>query len=137
MAERKTLPNDADVSAFLDSVPNTSKAEDARKLLAWMEEASGSPPRMWGTSIVGFGSYTGSTGEWMRIGFSPRKRELVAYLQPGLDGAEELLGRLGKHKTGSCCLYIKRLSDIDEDVLKELIGRSLKQMEDIHGPSSG
>ncbi|MCP4870302.1 MAG: DUF1801 domain-containing protein [Proteobacteria bacterium] len=136
MAERKTQPNDADVNTFLDSVHNTSKAEDARKLLTWMEEASGSPPRMWGTSIVGFGTYEGKTGEWMRIGFSPRKRELVAYLMPGFDGSQELLGKLGKHKTGASCLYIKRLSDIDEDVLKQLIAGALAQMDATYGPQT-
>jgi hypothetical protein len=136
MTEAKTQANDGDVHAFLDSVHNASKAADARQLLTWMEEASGCPPRMWGTSIVGFGSYTGSTGEWMRIGFSPRKRELVAYLMSGFDGTEELLNKLGKHKTGKSCLYIKRLSDVDEDVLKELIAASLAQMDAMHGAQS-
>ena len=137
MTEPKTRMTDADVDAFLDSVHNPSKAEDARKLLEWMTEASGCEPKMWGPSIVGFGTYDqagadGETRQWMRIGFSPRKRELVGYFMKGFDAHGELLGRLGKHKTGKSCLYIKRLSDIDEDVLRELIAASLREMSLAH-----
>lgn len=133
MAEPKTRPNDGDVDAFLDAVQNGSKAVDARKLVTWIEEASGSPARMWGLNTIGFGTYEatdpkGAKTEWMRIGFSPRKRELVVYLMPGFDTHAELLGKLGKHKTGKSCLYIKRLSDIDEAVLQQLIAASLELM---------
>jgi hypothetical protein len=137
VAEPKTRMNDADVDDFLDSVHNKSKAEDARKLLEWMSEASGCPPKMWGASIIGFGTYeqTGADGKktlWMRIGFSPRRRELVAYLMKGFDAHGELLSKLGKHKTGKSCLYIKRLSDIDETVLKQLFAASLHEMSLSH-----
>jgi hypothetical protein len=125
--------NDEDVSAFLDSVHNKSKAEDARKLLAWMTEATGCPARMWGANVVGFGTYErtdadGKKADWMRIGFSLRKRELVAYIMPGFDAFDDLLSRLGKHKTGESLLYIKRLSDVDEEVLEQLIRASVEQM---------
>ena len=125
--------NDEDVNAFLDSVHNKSKAEDARKLMAWMMEATGCPPKMWGTNIVGFDTYErtdadGKRADWMRIGFSLRKRELVVYVLPGFDTFDELLSRLGKYKTGESLLYIKRLSDIDEEVLKQLISASVEQM---------
>ena len=138
MTEPKTRMNDADVDEFLDSVQNKSKAADARKLLDWMSEASGCPAKMWGASIVGFGTceQTAADGEktlWMRIGFSPRKRELVAYFMDGFDAHGELLSRLGKHKTGKSCLYIKRLSDIDEAVLQQLIAASLREMSLAHG----
>jgi len=124
----------AEVRAFLASVHNESKAEDSRKLLAWMAEASGSAPKMWPENIVGFGSYEktepgGEKANWMRIGFSPRKRELVAYIHSDFDAFVDLQAKLGKCKAGKGCLYIKRLSDIDEGALKRLFAASLANLD--------
>ena len=96
-----------------------------------MAEETGEPPRMWGASIVGFGSYhyayaSGREGDWMALGFSPRKANLTLYLMDGFGGYGELLDRLGKHSTGKSCLYIKRLSDVDVDVLREMVRRSYR-----------
>ena len=130
MAENKTRKTTASVDAFLDAVPDAGRREDAKKVRAMMERISGYPARMWGPNIVGFGTYSytydsGHSGETARLAFSPRARELVLYLLGDFPRQQALLDRLGKHKTGKCCLYVKRLSDIDEDVLEELIGESL------------
>jgi hypothetical protein len=99
-----------------------------------MEEVTGEPAAMWGTSIVGFGEYryragTGREAEWFKVGFSPRKRESTLYIMTGFEGSEELLGSLGPHRTGKACLYIKRLEDVDHTVLHRLIEGSLRQVE--------
>jgi len=132
MAELKTKENDADVGAFLDTVDEKRRG-DCQHLRALMEEMTGEPARMWGKNIVGFGHYqyryaSGREGEWFRIGFAPRKQDLTLYVMDGYEGREEMLGRLGKHRTGKSCLYIKRLSDIDESVLRELITDSLASL---------
>ncbi len=125
----KTRPNDADVDVFIAAVDDAQKRADARELLDMMERVTGCKPVMWGTSIIGFGSYrytntTGRMAEWCATGFSPRKSALTIYIMPGFSGLETHMERLGKHKTGRACLYIKRLSDVDRDVLEEIVARA-------------
>ncbi len=127
--ELKTQKNSADVQAFLSSVTDISRKQDARKVTAIMQEITGEKPAMWGASIIGFGSYTyknrsGFEGEWMRIGLSPRKQNLTLYIMNGFKEYDSLLQQLGKHKTGKSCLYINSLEDIDLEVLRELITKS-------------
>lgn len=134
MTELKTRPTDASVARFLDGVPDAAMRDDCRALVAMMEKASGEPPRMWGSSIVGFGSYhykydSGREGDWFLTGFAPRKQDLTLYIMPGFERYGELLGRLGRHKTGKSCLYIKRLADVDLDVLEELVTRSVERQK--------
>ena len=131
MAELKTRRNDGDVNAFLDGVEDDRRREDSYAVLALMKEVTGEEPRMWGGSIVGFGEYistyaSGRTVDWMATGFSPRKQALTLYITPGFTRFDELMGKLGKHTTGKSCLYIKKLEDVDLDVLRELIGQSVK-----------
>jgi hypothetical protein len=133
MAELKTKENDASVEAFLNSVADERKRADAFKVLRMMQEESGEPPRMWGDSIVGFGRYhyryaSGHTGDWPLVAFSPRKQNLTLYIMTGFDQYEDLRAGLGKHKVGKSCLYINRLSDVDESTLRELIKRSVEHM---------
>ncbi|HKR25732.1 MAG TPA: DUF1801 domain-containing protein [Allosphingosinicella sp.] len=135
MAEIKTKPTGVAVDTFLDAVENPVRREDGKTLRAMMERLSGEPARMWGPSIIGFGSYhyrydSGHEGDMARIGFSPRKAELVLYVLTEGGGQEAQLARLGKHKTGKCCLYIKKLSDIDEAVLEEMIVDVLAYMRE-------
>lgn len=134
MAENKTQPTPASVDAFIAAAQPPERSADARVIRATMERLSGEPARMWGPSIVGFGRYhytydSGREGDMARIGFSPRKAELVLYLLDGFPGHAERMGRLGKHRTGKSCLYIKRLSDIDMGVLEELIAASIAEMD--------
>jgi Domain of unknown function (DU1801) len=126
MTENKTKPTSEDVSRFLDAVPDEVRRADAKAVGAMMHQVTGEAPYMYGSSIVGFGSYhyrydSGREGDAPLAAFSPRARELVVYLD--CDGAhsKELLGNLGPHKIGKSCLYIKRLSDVDENVLRKLI----------------
>lgn len=133
MAENKTRPTGAAVAAFLDAVPDPKRRADAKELCATMERLSGDPPVLWGPSIVGFGAYhyryeSGREGDMARIGFSPRARELVLYLIGGFPRHRELMDRLGKHKTGKACLYIKSLDDLDRGVLEALIVEALDFM---------
>lgn len=134
MAENKTQPTPASVDAFIAAAQPPERSADARVIRATMERLSGEPARMWGPSIVGFGRYhyrydSGREGDMARIGFSPRKAELVLYLLDGFPGHAELMERLGKRRTGKSCLYIKRLSDIDMGVLEELIAASIAEMD--------
>lgn len=133
MAELKTQPTDASVQAFLDAIPDERKRQDAAAVLALMEEVTGDPPQMWGSSIVGFGRYrykyaTGRAGDWFLTGFAPRKQNLTLYLMAGFAQYEELMAKLGKHTTGQSCLYIKKLADIDLDVLRQLVELSVAHM---------
>ena len=133
--ELKTKQTEVTVDAFIDAVPDEGRREDAKKLRAMMERISGYPARMWGPSIVGFGRYqykyaSGHEGEMARIGFSPRAKELVLYVLDGSPRQQAMLDRLGKYKTGKCCLYIKRLSDVDEGVLEELAVDALDHMRE-------
>jgi hypothetical protein len=135
MAELKTKPTGVAVDTFLDGVADPQRRADAQRVRAMMERLSGYPAAMWGPSIVGFGSYhykydSGHEGDWGRIGFSPRAKELVLYLMGGFPRHQALMDRLGKYKTGKSCLYIKRLSDVDEAVLEELIVEALDYMRE-------
>ena len=134
MAELKTRPNDGDVEAFLQSVEDERRRRDCRTVVEMLTRLTGEVPRMWGGSIIGFGSYeyayeSGRTGTWMRIGCSPRKQSLTLYIMSGVERYEELLRRLGTHRTGKSCLYVNRLEDIDLDVLEELVVASLEDMD--------
>jgi hypothetical protein len=127
--EPKTRATDADVAAFLAAIPDEQRRADSEAICRLMAEETGEPSRMWGKGIVGFGSYRmtyadGREADWMALGFSPRKQNLVLYLMDGFAEYDELLARLGRHSTGKACLYLKRLSDVDLDVLRELVGRS-------------
>ena len=124
----KTVETDASVEAFLGKVEPPQRVADALALIALMARVSGQPARLWGPSIIGFGSYayryeSGHSGTSLRIGFSPRKTNLVLYLLSGEGDQADLLARLGKHKTGKGCLYINKLADVDAGVLEELIVR--------------
>ncbi|SNT12876.1 protein of unknown function (DU1801) [Ekhidna lutea] len=131
MSDVKTQPTDQSVDAFIDSIEPESKRDDAREVLKLMKKVSGEDPIMWGDSIVGFGKYhyvyeSGREGDWMLTGFSPRKQSLTLYLMSGYEKMAELLQKLGKYKHSVSCLYIKRLSDIDMDVLEEMIRTSIE-----------
>jgi len=133
MPAAKTIPTDASVEAFLATVEDEGRRADCRTVLDLMQRVTGEPPAMWGDSIIGFGSYhyvyeSGREGDWFLTGFSPRKRNLTLYIMAGFSDYDELMARLGKHKTGKSCLYVKRLSDIDLDVLEELVRQSVAHM---------
>lgn len=133
MAELKTKVNDANVWEFLESVPDEKKRDDSLAVLALMREVTGEEPKMWGTSIVGFGSYhyqyeSGREGEFMLVGFSPRKQNLTLYIMPGFERYDQLMAKLGKYKTGKSCLYVKKLEDVNQDVLRELVAQSVAFM---------
>jgi hypothetical protein len=134
MAEAKTKPTATSVDDFIDAVDNPGRRNDARTLRALMQRLSGEPATMWGPSIVGFGSYTyrydsGRTGSMCRIGFSPRKAELVLYLIDGFEGRSDVLSRLGKYRIGKSCLYLKSLDGIDMTAVETLIRDSLAAMD--------
>lgn len=134
MAENKTKPTAVSAAAFIDAVPDPVRRADAKTLCAMMERISGEPAKMWGPTIVGFGSVhykydSGHEGDMGRLGFAPRKTELVVYFVGGFARHEALLAKLGKYKTGKSCLYIKRLSDVDEDVLEALVREGLAYVD--------
>ena len=133
MAENKTQRNDGDVMAYLASVQNKRRREDSLVVKQMMEEITGEPAEMWGSSIVGFGSYryryeSGREGDFMLTGFAPRKQSLTLYIMGGHERYQELFARLGKHRTGKSCLYINQLEDVDLDVLREIISESVAYM---------
>lgn len=133
MAENKTKPTDVAVEDFLNAVENDRRRSDAFELLAMMRELTGEEAKMWGASIIGFGSYhykyeSGREGDFMQLGFSPRKANLVCYIMLGFSGYQALMDRLGKYKTGKSCLYINKLDDIDRAVLRQLIEKSLADL---------
>ncbi|MGW8225984.1 MAG: DUF1801 domain-containing protein [Anaerolineales bacterium] len=135
MAELKTQPNQQSVEDFLNNVENETKRQDSFSILELMKEETGDEPIMWGDSIVGFGKYhykyaSGREGEWFLTGFSPRVQNLTLYIMSGFDEYDELLGKLGKYSTGKSCLYIKKLEDVDQDVLRELVGKSVEHMKE-------
>ena len=124
--ELKTRKNEASVVEFLNTVADEQKRTDCFELLEMMQQITGEEPKMWGASIVGFGSYhykgkSGREGDWMLTGFSPRKQALTLYMMAGLDVNPALLEKLGKYTTGVGCLYIKKLTDVDKKVLAELV----------------
>jgi hypothetical protein len=133
MAELKTKPTAASVTAFLAAVDDPQKRKDAKTIAAMMRRATGARAKMWGSSIVGYGSYhyvyaSGRSGDWLLTGYSPRKQNMTIYILSGFKELESLMKRLGTYKTGKSCLYIKRLSDVDEAVLEQLITRSVALM---------
>ena len=133
MAELKTKKNDGDVEAFLNTVEPEKKRKDSFEILELMEEVTGEKGVMWGESIIGFGSYhftyaSGREGDWMLVGFSPRKQNITLYIMPGFEHYGTLLGQLGKYKTGKSCLYIKKTEDVDMDVLRDLVKQSVDHM---------
>lgn len=129
-SEPKTKPTDASVEDFLNAVEHAGRREDGKAVAKLLAEVSGEKPVMWGPSIVGYGSYNGKTGDWPRIGFSPRKGNMVLYVLTGVAEEADLLDRLGPHKTGKACLYINRLSDVDMDVLRRLAELSMSIMQE-------
>ena len=132
-AELKTKVSDASVMEFLDSVADVQKRNDCLVLLKLMQQITKAEPKMWGASMVGFGTYhykgkSGREGDWMLTGFSPRKQNLTLYLTGGFDAHTDLLEKLGKFTRGMGCLYVKTLSDVDIKILKALVQASVKRM---------
>lgn len=135
MAELKTKPTQASVKEFLNQIPDTERREDCFTIAKMMEEITGDKPKMWGPSIIGFGTFhykyaSGREGDWLVTGFSPRKKDLTLYLMMGFEKHQDLMQQLGKHSTGKSCLYIKRLSDVHIPTLKKLIKASVKDLHD-------
>lgn len=135
MAELKTKENDASVKDFINTVEDEQKRKDCFALIDMMQDITGEEAKMWSTSIVGFGTYhykydSGREGDFMTVGFSPRKQALTLYIMAGFSHYDELMQRLGKFKTGKSCLYVKKLEDVDEKVLRELIKSSVKFIKD-------
>jgi hypothetical protein len=133
MADLKTQPSDASVDQFIQAVPDEQRRQDAVALLALMQRITQQEPQLWGGTMVGFGRYhytyaSGRSGTWFVTGFAPRKRETTVYIMPGFEPYAALLEQLGKHRLGKSCLYIKRLSDVDRQVLETLISQSVTDM---------
>jgi len=133
VAEPKTRPTDADVGAFLESVADERRRDDAKAVCRLMQEVTSEEPVLWGTSIVGFGSVrlryaSGRELDWPVTGFSPRKTATTVYLMDGFEERSDLLARLGPHSTGKSCLYLTRLSDVDLAVLRELVSESVRHV---------
>ncbi|WP_409431906.1 DUF1801 domain-containing protein [Litorimonas sp. RW-G-Af-16] len=133
----KTQPNDLKVADYLNQISPESRQADCRKILEMMRDISGWEPRIWGSKlangIVGFGDYhykydSGREGDFFRLGFANRVQNISIYIMPGYQDFEDELARLGKHKMGKSCLYIKRLSDIDEGVLRDIMKKGLRLM---------
>jgi hypothetical protein len=135
MAEIKTKATEVSVDDFLAAMPDPVRRADGQKVRAMLERVTGEKPRMWGPTIIGFGSYhykydSGHEGTMCRLGFSPRKAELVLYVLTGEPGQEAQLARLGKHRTGKSCLYIRKLADVDEAVLEDMARGALAHMNE-------
>lgn len=133
MAELKTRPTGDDVVAYLESIEDDQRREDCFALLELMRRVTGVEPLLWAGGIVGFGDYhfryaSGREGDWFEAGFASRKANIAVYVMPGLEGREEILGTLGKYRTGVGCLYIKRLSDVDLNVLEELLSTAVREL---------
>jgi hypothetical protein len=141
MAENKTQATAGSVSAFIGAVSDPQRRADCKAVAKLMQKVTGEKPKLWGTSIVGFGSYhyvydSGREGDAPLAGFSPRAQALTLYVMAGFAGADDLLARLGKFKTGTACLYLKRLADVDQEVLEQLIARSVAHLRKTH-PTAG
>ena len=131
MAELKTKQTEESVTAFLNAVEDEQKRKDCFEIVDMIKAATGMPPKMWGTAIIGFGSHhykydSGHEGDMCVIGFSPRKQNITLYIPGGIHKYDDLLEKLGKHKTGKGCLYINSLQKVNVDVLKEIISKSFK-----------
>ena len=138
MAELKTRQTKASVTEFLNGITDKQKRADCKAIAKMMREATGKRAKMWGASIVGFDRYdytyaSGRSGTFMMTGFSPRAQNIAVYIMPGFSKFDSHMKKLGKHKTGKSCLYIKRLSDVDEKVLARLIRDSVKEMRRKYG----
>jgi hypothetical protein len=130
MADNKTKPTELSVAAYIDALPDQTKRADAKALVKLMQSATGEEPKMWGPSIVGFGSHhyayeSGREGDAPLACFSPRKAAIVLYGLTGFGGSEALLAKLGKHTAGKGCLYVRKLADVDQDVLRTLVVKSV------------
>jgi hypothetical protein len=130
MAELKTKPTRASADALIRGIPDDGRRKDCLALAAMMKRVTGAEATVWGSGIVGFGSYhyryaSGREGDWFEVGFAPRKANIAVYVMPSLDPFEEFLANLGAYKTGKGCLYIKRLADVDTDVLERLLAASV------------
>lgn len=138
MSELKTRVNDADVEEFINSVADGKKRSDSFVLLEMFSRITGEAPKMWGSSIIGFGQYhykserSKQEGDWPLIGFSPRKQNLTLYIMNGFDDYTGLLENLGMHKTSKGCLYINKLEDVNRDLLEDLIQKSYLAMQERH-----
>ncbi len=135
MAELKTKKTEASVDDFIAAIEDDQRRKDCKAVMAIMKRVTKSSPKMWGTNIVGYGSYhykyaSGQEGDWPLTGFSPRKQNLTLYIMAGFDDYPELMAKLGKYKTGKSCLYLKRLSDVDTAVLEKLVAASVKDMKE-------
>ena len=134
MSEPKTKPTEVSAESHIAAITNEEQRSDAQTLVALMRRVTGQEPMMWGPSIGGFGSYhyeypSGHEGDSALAGFAVRGRELVVYIAPGFEGRDALLAKLGKHKTGKVCVYIRRLANVDLKVLETLVGRSVAEMK--------
>lgn len=137
MATLKTIQNDASVQQFIDKQDDISRRNDCLVMRRMMQEITGKRAKMWGTSIVGFGKYhyryeSGHEGEFFVTGFSPRKQDFTIYIMPGYSDYGHLLKKIGKHRIGKSCLYVKRLDDIDMDVLRQMISESVQEMKSLY-----
>ena len=137
MSDLKTKQNEKSVDGFINKIEDPKKQEASKRILEILKDISRKKANMWGDSIIGFGKYhykyaTGREGDWMRIGFSPRKQYLTLYIIDGFDKHTKLLEKLGKYKPGKSCLYIKKLQDIDINILKELLEKSLQNMNKLY-----
>ncbi len=135
MSELKTVPNQQSPSEFIETIQHPIRKQDSLTLLELFSSITKEPAVMWGSAIVGFGSYhyvyaSGREGDWMKTGFSPRKNYISVYLMNGFEKFDELLAKLGKHKHGKSCLNINKLADIDLEILKQLIAESYRCMNE-------
>lgn len=136
-AKVKTVETNNSVTDFINSIPDETKKTDCFALIEIMKEQSGFEPKLWGPGIVGFGSYhykyeSGREGEAPLVAFSPRKSEISLYLSSSFENREELLLQFGKHKSAKACIYVKKLNDINLDILKKMISLSIKQVKRLH-----
>ncbi len=136
--KNKTKPTKASVERYLAAKANEQQRKDCRELMALFRKLTGQPPRMWGPSIVGYGTYrytyaSGHSGESALAAFAIRGRDLVVYLVPGAEDQKAMLSRLGKHKMGKSCLYFRQLADLDKSVLEQLVASSIAEVKRIYG----
>ena len=134
MSENKTQPTSQSPEEFLATLEPARRREEGQALLELMRDVTGDAGTMWGPSIIGFGTYhyvyeSGREGDWMLTGFSPRKQSLTLYIMSGFGRFDEFLGKLGKYKTGKSCLYVNRLDDVDEEVLRDMISASIEHLK--------
>jgi hypothetical protein len=133
MPEQKTKPTAVSVESFIEQLPDEQVRDDCYSLIEIMKKTTGADPKMWGPSIIGFGSYhykyeSGHEGDACLTGFSPRKQNITLYVMPGASDHSSLLSKLGKFKAGKGCLYIKRLADVDQTILKNLVTHSVAHL---------